>query len=47
MANFAYTGRTRSGETVSGERAADTAEAATAALRREQVMVTRIAPAKA
>ena len=47
MATFAYTGRTRGGETVSGERVAETMEAATAALRREQIIVTRIAPAKA
>ena len=47
MASFAYTGRTRSGETVSGERVADSVEAATAALRREQILVTRIEPAKA
>lgn len=46
MATFAYTGRTRSGETVTGERAADSLEAAVAALRREQVMVTRITPAR-
>src|SRR5512140_258442 len=47
MATFAYTGRTRAGEMVTGERSADTAEAAVAGLRREQVIVTRIAPAKA
>ena len=46
MATFAYTGRTRGGETVSGERIAGTLEAATAALRRDQVLVTKIAPAK-
>ncbi len=46
-ATFAYTGRTRSGETVSGERVADSLEAATAGLRREQILVTKIAPAKA
>ncbi|MGE5358530.1 MAG: type II secretion system F family protein [Bacteroidales bacterium] len=46
MATFAYTGRTRAGEMVTGERSADTAEAAVAGLRREQVIVTRIAPAK-
>src|ERR1700688_3167930 len=46
MASFAYSGRTRAGQTVSGERVADSMEAAVAALRREQVMVTRIAPAK-
>jgi type IV pilus assembly protein PilC len=47
MPTFAYTGRTRAGETVSGERVADTMDAATAALRRDQINVTRIAPAKA
>jgi type IV pilus assembly protein PilC len=46
MPTFAYTGRTRAGETVSGERVADSLDAATAALRREQINVTRIAPAK-
>ena len=46
MPNFAYTGRTRAGQTVSGERAADTMDAAFAALRREQIQVTRITPAK-
>ena len=35
------------GETVSGERVADTMDAAVAALRREQILVTRITPAKA
>jgi len=43
---FAYTGRTRAGETVTGERIADTMDAAVAALRREQVQVTKISPAK-
>src|SRR5207302_235417 len=46
MATFAYTGRTRAGETVTGERIADTMDAAIAALRREQVQVTKINPAK-
>ena len=46
MPNFAYSGRTRAGQTVSGERAADSMDAAVAALRREQVLVTRITPAK-
>jgi type IV pilus assembly protein PilC len=45
MPTFAYTGRTRAGQTVSGERVADTIDAATAALRREQINVTRIAAA--
>ena len=47
MPTFAYSGRTRAGETVSGERVADTMDAAVAALRREQILVTRITPAKA
>ena len=47
MATFKYTGRTRGGETVSGERAADTMDAATIALRREQILVTKISPVKA
>ena len=47
MATFAYSGRTRAGQTVTGERVAETMEAAVAALRREQVLVTRITPAKA
>jgi len=47
MPTFAYSGRTRAGQTVSGERVADTMDAATAALRREQINVTRIMPAKA
>src|SRR5258706_9912772 len=45
MPTFAYTGRTRAGETGSGERVADSMDAATAALRREQINVTRITPA--
>jgi len=45
MATFAYTGRTRAGETVTGERVAETMDAAVAALRREQVQVTKITPA--
>jgi type IV pilus assembly protein PilC len=44
MATFAYSGRTRAGDVVKGERIAETVEAAVAALRREQVFVTRIAP---
>src|SRR6478736_4943789 len=46
MPTFAYAGRTRGGETVSGERVADTMDAAVAALRREQIVVTRINPAR-
>ena len=47
MPSFAYTGRTRGGEVVNGERAADSMENAVAALRREQLIITRIAPVKA
>ena len=47
MPTFAYSGRTRAGQTVTGERVADTVDGAIAALRREQIQVTRIDPAKA
>jgi len=47
MATFAYSGRTRAGETVTGERSADSMEGAVAALRREQILVTQINPVKA
>jgi type IV pilus assembly protein PilC len=47
MAQFAYSGRTRAGQTVSGERLADSMDAAVAALRRDQILVTRITAAKA
>ena len=47
MATFAFSGRTRSGENVSGERIGDTMDAVVAALKREQIQVTRIQPAQA
>ena len=47
MPTFAYSGRTRAGQTVTGERVAETIDAAIAALRREQIQVTKIDPAKA
>jgi type IV pilus assembly protein PilC len=47
MATFAFSGRTRSGKTISGERIGDTMDAVIAALRREQIQVTRIQPAQA
>jgi len=47
MPTFAYSGRTRAGQTVTGERAADNMDSAVAALKREQILVTRITPAKA
>jgi type IV pilus assembly protein PilC len=46
MATFAFSGRTRAGEVVSGERMGETPDAVVAALRREQIMVTRIDPVK-
>ena len=46
MATFAYSGRTRAGQTVTGERIAETIDAAVAALRREQILVTQINPVK-
>jgi type IV pilus assembly protein PilC len=47
MATFAFSGRTRAGENVSGERMGDTMDAVVAALRREQIQVTKIQPAQA
>ena len=47
MATFAYSGRTRAGESVAGERMAETMEAAVSALRREKILVTKIVPARA
>ena len=46
MATFAYSGRTRAGQSVTGERIAETIDAAVAALRREQILVTQITPVK-
>src|SRR5439155_13121662 len=47
MPTFAYSGRTRGGQNVNGERMADNMDAAVAALRRDQILVTRITPAAA
>jgi type IV pilus assembly protein PilC len=47
MAKFAFSGRTRGGEAVSGERMGDTMDAVVSALRREQIQVTRIQPSQA
>jgi len=47
MPTFAFAGRTRSGQAVSGERVADSAEAAVALLRREQILVSKVQPVKA
>jgi type IV pilus assembly protein PilC len=46
MATFAFSGRTRSGKDVTGERIGDTMDAVVAALKREQIQVTRIQPAQ-
>src|SRR6187397_431741 len=46
MATFAYSGRTRAGQNVTGERIAESIDAAVAALRREQILVTQINPVK-
>ena len=46
MATFAYSGRSRAGQSVTGERVADSMEAAISALRRDQIQVTQITPVK-
>src|SRR5215208_977625 len=46
MATFAYSGRTRAGQNVIGERIAESIDAAVSALRREQILVTQINPVK-
>ncbi len=47
MPTFAFTGRNRSGETITGERIGDTMDTVVALLRREQVLVTKLTPVKA
>lgn len=47
MPTYAFAGRTRAGQVVTGERVADTPEAAIALLRREQILVTRVEPVRA
>ncbi|MET0168137.1 MAG: type II secretion system F family protein [Vicinamibacterales bacterium] len=47
MATFAYTGRARGGQTITGEFTADSMDAAVTALRRDQILVTKINPVKA
>ena len=42
LTTFSFSGRTRTGEAVSGERVAETIDAAVAALRRDQILVTKI-----
>ncbi len=47
MKSFAYTGRNRTGQTIKGHWDAESQDAAVAALRREQILVTRIDAVKA
>jgi type IV pilus assembly protein PilC len=42
MTTYAWVGRTRTGQIVKGERAADSSDALSDALRREQIMVTQV-----
>ena len=44
---FVFTGRTRAGQPVSGERVAESVDVAVAGLRREQILVTKIDAVKA
>ena len=44
---YVFTGRTRAGEAVGGERVAETVDAAVAALRRDHILVTKIQEVKA
>jgi type IV pilus assembly protein PilC len=45
MTTYAWVGRTRAGQIVHGERTAESGEALTAALRREQITVTKVGAA--
>jgi type IV pilus assembly protein PilC len=47
MPTFAYAGRTRAGQTVTGEHIADTMDGAVQALRRQQIQITKIDAVKA
>ena len=47
MTTYAWVGRTRNGQIVQGERAADSPDALTSSLRREQILVTKVTPAAA
>jgi type IV pilus assembly protein PilC len=47
MPTFAYAGRTRAGQRVTGEHIADTMDAAVTALRRQQIQITKIDAVKA
>jgi type IV pilus assembly protein PilC len=45
MTTYAWVGRTRNGQVIKGERAADSPEALTDSLRKEQILVTQVGPA--
>jgi type IV pilus assembly protein PilC len=45
MTTYAWVGRTRNGQIVKGERAAESSELLTEILRREQILVTKVGPA--
>jgi type IV pilus assembly protein PilC len=45
MTTYAWVGRTRNGQIVKGERPAESTDALTDALRREQILVTKVGPA--
>jgi type IV pilus assembly protein PilC len=45
MTTYAWVGRTRTGQTVQGERAAESSEALTTALKKEQILVTKVTAA--
>ena len=42
MTTYAWVGRTRNGQLVKGERAAESEDALSAVLKREQILVTKI-----
>ena len=45
MTTYAWVGRTRNGQLVKGERAAESEDALSAVLKREQILVTKISAA--
>jgi type IV pilus assembly protein PilC len=45
MTTYAWVGRTRTGQTVQGERAAESTDALAAALKKEQILVTKVGEA--
>jgi type IV pilus assembly protein PilC len=45
MTTYAWVGRTRTGQTIQGERAAESPDALAAALKKEQILITKVAKA--